>query len=376
MATKKFRISGENLKKGGINNTRTILTSAGVVTLGAAGAAYMAGYHNGSDNTADQAQTQTANTNVPSQTDPSVDNNNVDDNNTGGSSANIDQGHQHAQGTHTPQNPTNTPSKPTTADKPQEPNEPPSKPTGEEPQEPPVDPDKEALRILEEEKVDPGDIEYPTVVANVEEFKIMYTANGREVKVAEIMTPDGEYYLLADTDGDGFYTDVYDMNGDLVGEAEGNLVYSDLENLHDQSHGYLAYNPDEPEPIGDDPTKDILDTENPNINSEVAENQGTGNNPSPEQPTNPAEDLTEEELLALLLADVQETSGTGVVEINTSTQPDPDEPIETVYGPATDPIDDIPEDVVDADDTDDDGPDYYDEDVDDSAGASFDEDTI
>lgn len=364
MATKKFRISGENLKKGGVNNTRTILTSAGIVTLGAAGAAYMAGYHSGKDNT--EEDKQTAQANDPNQADAhvgdqSTTNQSVNDDHSGISpkdshAAHQDQGTQATSTTETQQSANNTSSKPVPADtKPDE-----------------VNPDEEALRIIQENKVDQGDIEYPTIVANVEEFKVMYTADGREITVAEIMTPDGEHYLLADTDGDGFYTDVYDMNGDLVGEAEGNLVYSDLENLHDQSNGYLAYNPNDPEPIGDDPTKDILDTENPNLNSDVAENQGQENDPYAVQPENPAEDLTEEELLALLLADVQETSGTGVVEINTPAQPDPDEPIDTVYGPPTDNVDDdIPEDIED------DGPDYYDEDdSSDSDDASYDEDTI
>lgn len=109
--------------------------------------------------------------------------------------------------------------------------------------------------------------------------------------VAAVHTPDGEQYLLADIDDDGFFTNVFDMAGNYIGEAEGNLMASDLEIMVDESAGYLAQNGDELR--GDDPTNDIVNTSNPTDN-DIAENSIV---------VSADEDVLDEELLAQLLED-------------------------------------------------------------------------
>ena len=114
--------------------------------------------------------------------------------------------------------------------------------------------------------------------------------------VAAVHTPDGSQFLLADVDGDGYFTDVFDMAGNYVGEAEGNLMASDLEAMVDPTGGYLAHTSEEPQ--GDDPTNDIINTPNPTSSTgeDVAENSIT-------VPASADDEVNDEELLAQLLAD-------------------------------------------------------------------------
>jgi hypothetical protein len=109
--------------------------------------------------------------------------------------------------------------------------------------------------------------------------------------VAAVHTPDGAQYLLADVDGDGYFTDVFDMTGNFVGEAEGNLMASDLEIMVNPNGGYVAHNDGEPQ--GDDPTNDIINTPNP-TGEDIAENSVTA-------PVSTDEEVSDEELLAQLL---------------------------------------------------------------------------
>ena len=92
-------------------------------------------------------------------------------------------------------------------------------------------------------------------------------------------------------DGDGYFTDVFDMAGNYVGEAEGNLMASDLEIMVDPTGGYVAHNGGEPQ--GDDPTNDIINTPNP-TGEDIAENSVT-------VPVSADEEVSDEELLAQLL---------------------------------------------------------------------------
>ena len=88
---------------------------------------------------------------------------------------------------------------------------------------------------------------------------LAYGPDGSEFTVAMVHTPDGGQFMLADVDGDGIYSDVFDLNGNYVGAAEGNLTASDLQEAADPTGGYMAYNGEEP--IGEDPTNDIVATD-------------------------------------------------------------------------------------------------------------------
>ena len=287
MSTKKFKLGnadGNNVK-GGRNNTRTILTAAGVVAFGAAagGGGYAAGVayghptpepepdekveekteekpetqDNQQDNNTNSQQTQPQNgENItePQPTD-STENHQVDNTQTN----------------------TNGGQEPI-ADKPDE-----------------VNPDEIAQQIIEEQNIDPYDIDSPTIIS-VDELATLYRADGTEMLVAAVHTPDGSQFLLADVDGDGYFTDVFDMAGNYVGEAEGNLMASDLEAMVDPTGGYLAHDSEEPQ--GDDPTNDIINTPNPTSSTgeDVAENSIT-------VPASADDEVNDEELLAQLLDD-------------------------------------------------------------------------
>ncbi|MBQ6064466.1 MAG: hypothetical protein IJK87_12705 [Prevotella sp.] len=260
MKTKKFKIgnaNGNNVK-GGRNNTRTILTAAGIVAFGAAnsGAGYYVGSHHGHQDKPkdenDDPQTEDKLEEKPeSQENQQIDETDTQQTVQETQSQGVEnitepqptdstvQTHQ-ADNTQT-QHPTDTPES-----KVDNPNE--------------VDPNLIAQQIIEEQTVDPNDLDIPTIIS-VDEIGTLYRADGSETLVAAIHTPDGAQFLLSDDDGDGFFTNVYDMEGNYVGEAEGNLMASDLEAMVEKTGGYLVRHEDEPQ--GDDPTKDIIDTHKP-----------------------------------------------------------------------------------------------------------------
>lgn len=121
-----------------------------------------------------------------------------------------------------------------------------------------VDPDLIAQQIAGATETDPNDLDVPDLLT-VDGMDIAYGPDGSEFTVAMIRTPDGGQYMLADVDGDGVFSDVFDMNGNYVGVAEGNLTAGDLQEAADPTGGYMAYNG--LEPTGEDPSNDIVATE-------------------------------------------------------------------------------------------------------------------
>lgn len=121
-----------------------------------------------------------------------------------------------------------------------------------------IDPDLIAQQIVSSTETDPMDIE-ATNILTVDGMEVAYGPDGAEFTVAMVHTPDGGQYMLADIDGDGIYSDVFDLRGEYVGEAEGNLTASDLQEAADPTGGYMAFNGNEP--IGEDPTDDIIATD-------------------------------------------------------------------------------------------------------------------
>ncbi len=288
MSTKKFKFgiaAGGNVK-GGKNNTRTVLNAAGIAAIGAAsaGAGYYAGVANarplsegeetlgmGQDENSDQAIQNQENQQFNQSEEPQQ--TNLHPQNDDGITEPQPIDHAGAgdynMGDYSVQNSDGGES---VVSNPEE-----------------VDANLIAQQIVEEQNIDPYDIDCPTIIS-VDELASLYRADGSEMLVAAIHTPDGEQFLLADIDGDGYFTDVFDMDGNYVGEAEGNLMASDLETMMDDTGGYLAQNIDEP--MGDDPTVDIVPT------SEIVDGSVSA-----------GEDVSDEDLLAQLLEEGGDEEG-------------------------------------------------------------------
>ncbi len=120
-------------------------------------------------------------------------------------------------------------------------------------------PDDEASQILKDSLVDPDDIDEAGLI-NVDNLTAMETADGSQRVVAQFHTPDGDKYMLADLDGDGVFSDVLDVDGNLVATAEGGATLADLVEMSDDSAGYLPPT-EEFVAMGDDPADDIIDTD-------------------------------------------------------------------------------------------------------------------
>ncbi|MDE5783950.1 MAG: hypothetical protein K2H97_06505 [Prevotella sp.] len=274
MSTKKFKFGnadGNNVK-GGRNNTRTILTAAGVIAFGATagGVGYAAGAAHANPTVDDKDKPDTK---PEENTEEQAEN---QSNQQGESTAS----QQTAQQVQTADNitepqPTDTAQTQSTdtAQSQQSTNN-----NGVHESIDDVNPDLVAQQIIEEQNIDPYDIDSPTIIS-VDELATLYKEDGSEMLVAAVHTPDGAQYLLADIDGDGYFTDVFDMAGNYVGEVEGNLMASDLEIMVDESGEYIAQKVEEPQ--GEVPTTEIIDT--------------------PEDILPGDEEISDEELLAQLL---------------------------------------------------------------------------
>lgn len=304
MSTKKFKIvtSGGNGVKAGKNNTKTVLTGLGIVSLGGAGAAlgYVAGSQEGENEPETQQHEDVIVENPERQEDESQDEQVLQGEEgqalQGGEGQVLQGGEeqqtaqneaQHSRenaitepqpedGQTTTQEDVNTETT-VTEDGTIEIGKLDEERIGEI-----------ARQIIDQQNIDPEDIDSPTIIS-VDELVITYRPDGSEALAARVHTPDGSDYLLADYDGDGFYTDVFDPMGNYIGEAEGNLMDSDLHHLVEDGGGYLAAND---EPQGDDPTNDIINTDgsnSPSTSNDVAVTTPPANGDS--------NDVTDEELL-------------------------------------------------------------------------------
>lgn len=277
METKKFQVKSDgNKPKGGRNNTQTILTASGIVA-----AAGVVGYAAGRAEQV-QAATEAA----------------TDAGTAAGAAAaaaetvaqqesQTSQAQETTQQTNEPTSQTNTNetiTEPQPFDTPQQaPHEPQPGGSGFEPE------PNGGFQIGE---IDPDDIDSEDVLT-VEGLTTAYGPDGSEMLVAVVHTPDGGQYLLADNNGDGVYNDVFDMEGNYVGEAEGNLTASDLEEMSDDTGNFISQNFDEP--IGDDPTGDIIDTI---VADPIPTDEDIANVDVPEDDI-----ISDEELLSQLLDD-------------------------------------------------------------------------
>lgn len=250
MDTKKFKLGNSGATaKGGKNNTRTTLTAAGISALGGAAAAAAAIHLDRKDdeelntdetvaqnleeensaNSEETAQQEQQAEDTHAETAQPQHNENITE------PQPIDNGGNTTPEPQNPQSPSNNQANNNTTD-----NE------GE------VNPTDVAQTIAQE--VDPNDNDSQDVLT-VDDFTTVYGPDGSEMMVAVVHTPDGSQFLLADTDGDGIYSDVFDTEGNYVGNAEGNLTASDLVENYDTTGGYIAMRDNLD---GDDPTQDIV----------------------------------------------------------------------------------------------------------------------
>lgn len=229
METKKMKFKATSKKaKGGFNNTRTVLTSAGISAISAAaGAAISAAVQHYHDSANEDLliQTDTAESPLEQQTPP-----------------------------YTTQEP-QTPEEETTT-------LPPSQDQFAETTE-----ENEARELLGKDEIDENDVDAEGMFTVVDSV-LVPGPFGEDIVVVQIRTEDGTDYLLADIDGDGVFNNVFDMDGNLVGEAEGNLTAGDLAIMADDSGNYIAAVEDIPG--GEDPINGIIVTDNENL---LAENE-------------------------------------------------------------------------------------------------------
>lgn len=321
------KINSNSKLRGGKNNTKTILTASGLSAVaGVAGAAAVFKFglkkHHKEEDSKPQGEYQEDNvaenvtgqetnqaqqqetaqqTQQPAQHQESVSNENI----TEPQPTDVTNGGQQGGGTAQ-----NTPTQPAGSDD--------------------VNPDEIAQHIASSNETDPDDLDAPDVIT-VEDMAMATGPDGTEVPVAVVRTSDGGQFILADVDGDGVFTDVFDMDGNYVGEVEGNLTASDLQEAADPTGGYMAYREDDP--IGEDPSQDMIATNTSHSEQSNTENQIAQNQPV-EDDAPDAEDL-----LAQLMSDNDDE------DIDGSDR-------EMVVGP--DPEEDDDSDDDDSDDSDDD----------------------
>lgn len=267
METKKFKIQKAERTKGGFNNTRTVLTGAGIAAIGgaAAGAGYAA--MTGGKNEPIEPKPEEQNTQTTTET------------------TEEQQGQQQttSQSQQQPQQPTPNEYQPTGGGAQQTSTNHNGGGNTNGSEEGDVDPNIIAQELKDE--IDTGDIDVPNMLT-VEEFGTVYSPDGSEMTVAVVHTADGTQYQLADIDGDGIFSDVFYMDGTFAGTAEGNLTASDLEEMADPTGGYLAYD-------GDDATAGITDTGGGQVAVDVAQQENVVD-------VSDSDTISDEELLAIL----------------------------------------------------------------------------
>lgn len=225
METKNLRLKTSQRhngsRKGGVNNTQTILTAAGAMAVGgvagvvSADALHGALHTQGQQAATDSAGSQNGTATAQNQHTPPPQTENTQPQTAG---------HQQQSQTENAQ--------PQTAEHPQQPVTPTQ--NGEQPT-----PEQVAGGLVSQ--VDRNDIDAPDVVA-VDGFDKIFAEDGSEINVAFVHTPDGGQFIFADADGDGVYDGIFDSDGNFVSQVEGYITHSDLEDVMNDSGGFLAIN--------------------------------------------------------------------------------------------------------------------------------------
>lgn len=292
MATTKFNPDGHGNAKAGRDNTKVILTAAGVAAA-AAGAAAAAHVFGGKEEEEPVENPEE----VTSQEESVVENE-------GQKQEEAQQATAESETESTAVGEDIAQPQPTTGNASQSnpSHEPTSSTEGETPQE-------VAEAIAHAEEIDNNDIDAPAMV-EIDKFTSAFDENGNEIAAVEVHSQDGTPFLLADMDNDGVYESMFDTDGNFVTHTEANLTHSDLEAMMDQTGGFLAINEQDHTSLSEDPTNDIIDTET-GAHPDMAMNE-TPTSETTEATSNPTgeQDLAQEptadeidNLLAELLGD-------------------------------------------------------------------------
>ncbi len=160
-----------------------------------------------------------------------------------------------------------------------------------------VDPDLIAQEITAVE-IDPNDVDMVDII-QIDAIDTLYTPDGSEMPVAAVHTPDGGQYLMVDVDNDSTFDVITDLEGNPIVQVDGNLTFSDVEDMMDETGGALAYNPDRDNQElanGGNPEDGILDTlmgifdDDDDSEELVAENRASGDIEE-DEPEDESEDL-------------------------------------------------------------------------------------
>ena len=280
METKKFKIKGaEKLSKGGKILNQRFVAAAGTAVIGgfSAGAGYAV--VNGMGKKDEEAQQLTSNEEVTQQAATTTD-------------TELSDAQQPTQSTAQPQ-PAADEYQPTNGGlTPEQPQPEPSQnqvQAGEQAvaAEEEVDPNLVAEALAQE--IDPNDIDAENLLT-IEQIGTVNAPDGTEIMAVIGHLPDGTQLLLTDIDGDGIFSDVFDMDGNYAGQMEGYLTAGDLIEMYDNTGGYLAMTET---PVGDDPVNGITNTEPVHETNQLAQQESA----TDYQPS-------DEELLAMLTEEI------------------------------------------------------------------------
>ena len=115
---------------------------------------------------------------------------------------------------------------------------------------PPVEPDEvipnEIDEVIPDEiaqeltsEIDENDID-GSGIFDVSAIETHYDEQGNELQVAMIQTPDGGQFLMVDLDNDMAFDVITDLEGNPVSQVEASLTMSDVEDMLDETGGYMA----------------------------------------------------------------------------------------------------------------------------------------
>lgn len=124
-----------------------------------------------------------------------------------------------------------------------------------------IDPEEVAQALAHE--IDEEDIDAETYIIP-DGYDYAYLPDGTQQMVLIGHTPEGEEYILADLDGNGYYGDIFDAEGNYVASTEG-LSVSDVIEMVDDSGEFLQAIA---EPWEDDPSEDIVNVQSEEVDEE------------------------------------------------------------------------------------------------------------
>ena len=148
-----------------------------------------------------------------------------------------------------------------------------------------VDPDLIAQELTAVE-IDPNDVDVADII-QIDNVSTYYNPDGSEMPIAMVHTQDGAQFMMVDVDNDMTFDVITDLEGNPIVQVDGNLTFSDVEDMMDETGGELAYNPerdDQELANGEDPEDGILDTlmgifdDNETSDDLLAENKSTEDN--------------------------------------------------------------------------------------------------